>query len=71
MECCIWLAQFGPIMVKYELNVFVIAVLSAMIFSLLTKELGNVFVQYVPERIPLIVSQVFLMLFFNLLKQDS
>ena len=28
MECCIWLAKFGPILVKHELNVFAIAVLS-------------------------------------------
>ena len=34
VEFCIWLAKFWPILVKYELNVFAIAVLSAMIFSL-------------------------------------
>ena len=32
MEFCIWLAKFGPILVKYELNVCAIAVLSAMTF---------------------------------------
>ena len=59
MECCIWLAKFYPILVKYELNVFTIAVLSAMIFSLYMKELGNVFFLYVLERIPLFMPHVF------------
>ena len=34
VELCIWLAKCEPICVKYELIVFAIAVLSAMIFSL-------------------------------------
>ena len=64
MEFSIWLAKFGPILVKYELNVFAIKVLSAMI------GVGERFF-YVLERIPLIASHVFLMLFLNLLKHGS
>ena len=54
-------------MVNYELNVFSIVFLSAMIFSLSIKEIGSVFFLYVLERIPLIISHVF----FYLLKHDS
>ena len=34
VEFCIWLAKCGSILVKYELNVFAIAVLSATIYRL-------------------------------------